>query len=382
MSHLFRSLALLIPPVRRLREDRNRYAEMVASLSGELEQLLAAGEQLRTERDRIRDDSILLQQRISEVTQELVIADAERTVMQSIVDSRSKMLSEIAQPSKLHVIGYARSGTTILMDILNSSNDIFLFSELNLHVLRKYPDLFSHYIGDNFIMQFFERKKRELPMLYKGAYPPTLTALTDQSSLKPDDYINYVGRKYRYIGDKIASAHRTLAGVSDLVLLKEFLEQEQDSWLFFTLRRPSENLVSISAMFPEANLREWAISVTETIIVIINAFMRGNRAYLVFHDDIGPQLINELSSLLDTHLAISPSLVGADHQALRGQTLSLDEPLVAKLDACYIKLYDLYKCDSGVLKHSKTDGLAKNVAKVVKSLDEIVKRLSTEQEKI
>lgn len=355
MGGLLKSVGMLFPSLRRLHEDRNRYASEVAKLSESVVESATAYRDLQVERGHLQSELVELQTQVARLLQQIHTASSQR----------------------LHVVGYARSGTTILMDILNSSSRVFLFSEFNLHALRRFPELFSAYGGNNFVEHFAERKRKELPLYYKGAVPPS----TGNKFLTPDEYIDAVGQDFLYIGDKIATAHRTLAGVSDLDFLKGLLEQEEQSGalLIFTLRRPSENLLSISKMFPDAELKLWGKSIAETTIAIVEAFLKGNRSYLVFHEDIGPSLITELSDLLGIEFPLSPKLVGAEHQSTRGVYISLEKSWVGALDDAYSELYNLYLCDVGAIKHSKTDGLIKKLALVVGKLQALVAQFSIDQ---
>lgn len=340
-------LVLLFPSVRRLLAERNSYAEEIFTLKDTLAETVATKECLKVERDRIQ----------------LTVNE-----LQLQVETTIKQVSTIP-PQRLHVIGYARSGTTILMDILNSSSDVFIFSELNLHVLRKFPDLFSGYGGDDFVEHFTKRKEKELPLCYKGASSPII----NHCFLTPDEYIDAVGQNYLYVGDKIATCNRMMDGVPDIDLLKEFIDEEErlSAVLIFTLRRPSENLLSVKQMFPDADLKLWGKSFAETMVAIVESFIKGKNSYLVFHEDIGGGLVSVLSDRLGMFLSISPNLVGKDYQSTRGQGILLEELWVVALDAIYSEIYNLYQCDAGPLKCSKTDGIVKKISKILKSMDNV-----------
>jgi hypothetical protein len=278
---------------------------------------------------------------------------------------------------RLHVIGYARSGTTILMDILNSSGDVFLFSELNLHVLQKLEKSSGKPAEGDFLQEFLERKKRELPLLYKSAVPP-VTEVATPAANDTDTYFSSLGKRFLYVGDKIATSHRTMAGVPDIVALEEFIQREEqrDAVMFFTLRRPSENLVSVAKMFPEADVKAWAKSLAESMLVFVKSFLTGNRSYLVFHEDIGPELVDEMSEMLDVDFPISPALVGKSHQATQGAGQFADQAWAIGLDDAYLALKECF-CHDGIVKCSKTDGLVKKldaaVSRTKSAIDEIAK---------
>ena len=281
------------------------------------------------------------------------------------------------QHNRLYVVGYGRSGTTIIMEILNSSDEIFLFSELNLHVLRRNTEAFVKYGGNNFIEHYAERKKMELTYGSKGAIPPAPAVLDYRHAIpSPDEYIDTVGKPYRYIGDKIATAHRMWDGVADIDILEEFLEKEEkeDAIIIYTLRRPSENLLSVSKMIPDADIRSWGRSIAEAMIVVIKSFVRSSNSYLVFHEDIGRSLIPELSNLLVVDLPFNPELVGASHQMTRGHSMPSAEPWVEDLDALYKVLYELFRSDS-VLKCARTDEKIREMTMIIDSIRAIVARV-------
>jgi carbamoyltransferase len=355
MRGLLKSLGILFPPLRRLHEERNLYAQDVANLHVRL---------LSTETTSkcIENENVTLQSTNAKLRVEV---------------ERLSKLPPVVASHRLHIIGYARSGTTIMMDILNSSSEVFLFSELNLHVLRKFPELFSSYGGDGFVEHFAERKRKELPLTYKGAVPPS----SDLDYLTPDQYVDAVGQSFRYVGDKIATSHRYMGGVLDLELLKDFLEQEDKSGavLIFMLRRPSENLLSISKMFPEADLKLWGKSIAETSIAIMEYFLKGNQSYLVFHEDINPSLVVELSELLGMKFTLSPELVGTAHQTTKNAQFSIDDPWVGELDSAYYELYKIYRCDKNTIKHSKTDGLIKKISSVLIKIKDIIAQIPINQ---
>lgn len=358
MRNLLKSLAMLFPPLRQLHEERNRYASEVDVLSKRLAGSEDAYIFVQNERDSLQSEK-----------KELL------TEIEKFSQLAFKKLTQ-----RLHVVGYARSGTTILMDILNSSKDVFLFSELNLHVLRKFPNIFSGYGGDGFVEHFAQRKRKELPIIYKGALPPS----TNLDFLTPDQYVDAVGQNYRYVGDKIATAYRSMDGVSDIELLQDFLKQEDErgALIILTLRRPSENLLSVSKMFPDADLRQWGKSIAETTITLLESFLRGNQSFLVFHEDIGPSLISELSELLGINFSLSAELVGGAHQTTKGARLSLNEPWLYALDEAYSDLYKLYGCDDSAIKHSKTDGLIKKLALVVARLKVVASNFPAQDDSI
>ncbi len=385
MSRLFAKLARQVPAVRRVLDERKRYAEEVARLAAEVTALNGRNAALKDERDSHATQVTRLDAEIASLRPEVAHLSAELgaagTAWRALVDERDSLESENVRlmqaanaatlrrkrAKRLHVVGYARSGTTILMDILNSSPDMFVFSELNLHALRHYPDLFAGYGGAGFVEHFDARKKFELKARYKGAIAPRTAAEYDT----PDEYIDAIGEDYRYVGDKIATGCRLMEGVPDIDLLRTFVETEEraGATMLFTMRRPGENLQSVLKMFPDADADEWGRSIAQTMVLVLEAFLAGNRSALVFHQDIAPPLIAELSTMLEIELPMSHTLVGSVYRTKHELEVDEASARVAVLNSAYERLYGLYACDGGPLKRSKTDLLVKQVADVIAELE-------------
>lgn len=378
MNSTSKLINFMFPALRKIQDEYENISKNTLSLSDEVGMLREENICLRTEIEKIETGSDWIRGQLSHLDQRYQQSESNFRDIQNNFKEIQAQIAKENTAKRLYIVGYARSGTTVLMDIINSSVDAFIFSELNIHVLRKFPDIFSDYVGNNFVKHFNERKRRELALRYKGAYAAGLQMEEKQSFQTPDQFIDYIGRRYIYVGDKIATTDRDFREVKDTIFLKYFLEQEADALCLFTFRRPSENLLSITKMFPNTDLKRWGKSLAETIAVILISFMRGNRSYLIFHEDIGPSLIGELSELLDINLMISHSLIGGGYQTTYDKTDILKESWVAELDACYDNMHEIYQCDKGIIKCSKTDGLAKKLAIILESVKAVLAQLSDE----
>jgi hypothetical protein len=370
-------LGLMVPALRSLHDDRDRNASEVVKLGFKLARANSAIATLVKERDRLLGERERLWENCRALRRDLDAISAQPGLRQLQNAASSSPLNvgafRSAPERRLHIIGYVRTGTTILMDILNSSPEVFVFHELNLQVLRRCLEAFSDYEGIGFLEQFLERKRQEHPS-YKSTALPLPGGESAAIQLDPDAYLDRLGRSYRYVGDKIATAHRSFRGLPDLEMLEDFLRFESDAIWIFTLRRPSENLASVRKMFPESNLRDWAFSMVRTNLLLIRSFMVMNRAFLVFHEDIGPGLIGEFEELLGTRHYLSRELIDKSHQASRGEKIipAGYEDWMDRLDRCHGRLHELWKCDDSILKRSRTESLAKAVTDVLREMEALL----------
>jgi predicted O-methyltransferase YrrM len=85
----------------------------------------------------------------------------------------------------------------------------------------------------------------------------------------------------------------------------------------------------------------------------------------VFCEDIGPNLIVEISELLGVKCALSSGLVGAVYQTTKENTVVLDVAGLSALDEAFDELYDIYRCDESIIKHSKTDALINKISVII-----------------
>jgi len=131
---MLKKLALWIPRLHNLHEERNRYAQAVQRLEVENNELQSKIEllnqsvsknELNDFSERIRSLSVA----ISELDERVSAHLAQKEKNSSIAREDAFNLSDRG----LFVVGHARSGTTILLDALNSSRDVYCLGEANLH---------------------------------------------------------------------------------------------------------------------------------------------------------------------------------------------------------------------------------------------------------
>jgi hypothetical protein len=344
---MIKKLALLVPQIRSIQTQRDELAQHVANFE-------ADNQRLRT--IVAEHEGIIAQQQAKIEKKEWAMDNRER------------------QRRTIFIIGYARSGTTVLMDILNSSEEALVLSEFNYHIVRKYKNAFGWYGGDTFYEHFVSRKKTELPVLYKSAF---LDIKPEENVHEADELLDYLARDYTFVGDKIALSFRDFDGVSELELLEQAISQNPEATYIYTFRRPDENLLSAAKMFPDSDLDTLARWIAGTWLVSLRAFARVNRSYLVFQDDVIPEIIQELEALFDLNCSLSEELVGRQMMKTRVQKPEDRDPVahvkgMDEMTACYDELRSIFACDKSILKKSRTDALMLRVAGVISRLEPLV----------
>lgn len=269
---------------------------------------------------------------------------------------------------RIHIVGYARSGTTVIMDILNSSKEVLILSEFNAYIFNRFPALGSQF-GGSVYSRFVDKKQRDIPLLYKGGLIQDLGEPYDAEEL-----FSHLNRTYRYVGDKIAVSFKQYDGANELELLPPFIEENASSNFIFTIRRPDENIASNIKKFKPADPNVCAYWMAATWALTLCEFLKLNRSYLVFHEDITGEIIEELEALFGLHCELGKEYVGAPFKQTRADGgVSLAEIRgLDELMACYQELRAVFSGDKGALKRSRTDALVKRMAKVVERIEAYV----------
>jgi hypothetical protein len=124
----------------------------------------------------------------------------------------------------LFVVGCARSGTTILQNALNDSDEVFLFGEPDFHFDPGTPDFAQRY-------NEMHRSWRNQPT--KSTFCP---ALFEQDACWPD-YLVRLSDSFRFVGSKIVLNPMTFLHDPDHIL-NFYTREFYDSHFVFTFRNP------------------------------------------------------------------------------------------------------------------------------------------------
>jgi len=270
------------------------------------------------------------------------------------------------------ICGFARSATTILMDILNSSTEVFIGSEINVHILEVDPDAFAGYGGISIEEQFNNRKKSELPLIYKCGFLP---GHTTSSSYSLATFFTQNVPQYRIVGDKIALGDASTHDKSHQQLMEYFCSQNPDATFFFTLRHPLEVLSSYYQMFPDSSLESVMRAMTDTWILILTQFLILNRSYLIFADDVTGELVSELEVLLETKFQFARNSLGKSFKTVHNleekmkQFPESQQQIFSKLEETYQQIKELFDIEKTLVKKNRSDLVAKKTANIIQNIE-------------
>jgi hypothetical protein len=227
----------------------------------------------------------------------------------------------------LFVIGCARSGTTILQNALNHSDEVFLFGEPDFHADPGTPDFAQRY-------NEMHRAWRNQPT--KSTFCP---ALFDGDATW-SDYLGRLSERYKYVGSKIVLNPATFLHDPQRVL--NFYSREfYDSHFIFTFRDPL-HMSQSSRDFQEMTgggvapfemlMASYVAAVSLCIVMLRNL----PRVHIVFHDNMTRRTFRALERRLKVRLtgaagyydrksvrAYDPAPVLREHGETAGAVLAL-----------------------------------------------------------
>jgi hypothetical protein len=194
----------------------------------------------------------------------------------------------------LFVIGCPRSGTTILQNALNDSDEVFLFGEPDFHADSGAPD---------FAQRYNEMHRRWGNQPTKSTFCP---ALFEHDARWPD-YLTRLAEHYRLVGSKIVLNPSAFLHDPDHIF--DFYAREfYDSHFIFTFRNPL-HMSSSAREFqaatggeatPFAMLMAGYVAAVSLCIVMLRNLPR---VHVVFHDDMTRRTFARLGQELDLRLA-------------------------------------------------------------------------------
>ena len=165
---MLKSLALLIPRLRRLHAERNIYAASMKSLA---------------------EENNILRLAIQDISRG---GDEENGgTLSKVPGSSSAVPRDVGYISDrgLFVVGHARSGTTILLDALNSCRDVYCLGEANFHKSIERPDFIQWFNG---LHRSFDNP------------PMKSTCLPHFPANDGWDVLRELSKGYKLVGEKVA----------------------------------------------------------------------------------------------------------------------------------------------------------------------------------
>jgi len=187
------------------------------------------------------------------------------------------------------VIGCARSGTTILFDYLNDSPDIFLLNEDNAFLPNTSQDFWRSY----------NARWRQAGRNWTKGY--TIPHFCVDCPFWFDVYLQ-LKNNFNLAGSKIAFSPLDDGywNTIDNYCIPFFSEYFGKAQYLLTVRRPSENVLSMMKLFPQLPFgtakNAWIKSFQTQIILYSSLF----RSRFVFHHTINLDMMKELCSAMGT----------------------------------------------------------------------------------
>lgn len=275
-------------------------------------------------------------------------------------------------PQYVLIIGFARSGTTLIYNILNSSSDAYITGEFNIHRAPS-GELFQAYIEN-----FNSRRLSELNgSKNKGSYIPKYIFSNEGLDKKNRGYkslFNEFSKKYKIVGDKVAVGLYDYDNLSDLELAKNLIVNSEDVNLLIPLRLPSENIASIQKMFPNIGMPTIIKTFSDWNAFALKTHLTINSSRLIFHEDVSPPLVWELENLFATKISYPLSRIYG-----RPQRSDYNFPLgcsdyerntIVEMDSIYYKLRNNFKAEKNILKSGKTLGDIPEIIKCFNIINE------------
>ena len=236
----------------------------------------------------------------------------------------------------LFIVGNARSGTSILCDCFNFSEDIFLLGEANFHL---------NYKIDNFVDYFNSQHAGWGNSKGKGTFiPPSIFPETGCFS-----FLLRMAKNYRYVGEKIAfGPHGQPHGeeYDGLSFQEAFLNFHAKyfyhSTYFLILREPVEVLWSMQKMFPDRKIEELFSCWLKTVKVQIDVFQSFPRTYMILFEGLNSALFEQVNSILDVNIQIPSNLLKDEfkHSLLSGDG-EIPDPLAKSKKLC-ARCHEIY----------------------------------------
>src|SRR5229473_2574271 len=192
----------------------------------------------------------------------------------------------------IFIAGNARSGTTIVANILNLSEKFYVMEEANL---------FTHLTKPDFPNWFNDKHRDEGKPPRKGTYVPPFEG-DEETGLAT---LRRLARDYDFVGDKVAFNPRdTYDGRSE----QQYFFEEQAKFFsgcryIFTMRNPHESLLSMHRMFPSEVLSNLLWCWTESMRYCCIGFTMFKRCRMFFSESIGPEAFSAIGEDLGLELS-------------------------------------------------------------------------------
>jgi len=233
----------------------------------------------------------------------------------------------------LFIVGSARSGTSILSRCLNSSPDVYLMDESNLHVNWRYED-FPGFLGN------MHRSFGNIP--YKGNCLPDCPNPVSNAM----EYCSWFASRFRYFGEKLAFGPHYDAGYLQDLFFSFNLKFFFQSTYILTIRSPYQTCESMRKLFPDRSVPKLIDAWARTARLLIHVYTCfPNRRYWLFHEEQTMERILELARCLGISLCLPEAAFDRRRQNHYQRKIEPSTEL-DECDAIYRELRDAFCPDT------------------------------------
>jgi Sulfotransferase family len=185
----------------------------------------------------------------------------------------------------LFIVGHARSGTTVLQRALNTSPDVTVLGEANIHTRAAAAGFADWYNAMHVSFGNPPAKGDRCPEINGDAF----------------DVFAELARHYRWVGDKMAFRDESLGYDFDGAI-RFFMRWFPKSVYICTLRNPRDTLVSSEQMFHPENRRLYTLSYAKCLLHLANTYLTFDRTLVAQYESLSQASFDRIAGYLDTPL--------------------------------------------------------------------------------
>ena len=326
LRRIAKRLLLTLPPLRTLYQRLLAAEEAIATLGDELPARDAATESALS---TIREHLDAIEIRFTGVEKQAV--EARSRLEQAVKSQELEVCGALARRC-LFVMGFARSSTTITLEILNTAPNALLLGEANFFQPREAPRWRDWYNTQH--VSFRNQAT-------KSAYTPDFV---------PDrlhtwwEWMEAAAAHYDVLGDKVAFSSNHLAGSGPEAISRFFEARFFGAKYVFLLRNPIDTLLSMAKLAGIDNdvalmceCRAWLRYVQLWADWVRNF----PHTLTLIADDFGPQTVADLASF--TGLALNDAELLLDERNRRRHEIPAHFPTLGAVKGELIEIFDLAK---------------------------------------
>ena len=228
----------------------------------------------------------------------------------------------------IFVIGFARSNTTITVEMLNCANNALILSEANFF-------LGEH--GENFRRWYNDQHVSYQNQVTKSSYAPDFSLGQAQSWW---EWLNDAGKLYDVVGEKVALTHHHLNAVPPQQIQSFFESRFLSARYIFMMRNPVDVLLSTAKLIGAETDEQMALQCIAWLNYMqlwCDSIRVFPRTMTLVAERFGPETVRQIESftgleLGDAHVLINPANKRRHRLTSKFPTLELFR---SDLDAIY-----------------------------------------------